>query len=205
VPNNRYISLRFPVNAEGQRRKTSAINFLLGRDWRVVGETIEPGHMKGDEACCLAMICLPLGFAAGRTDDIVAVSLQYEGDDHAVDPHEHQPVKLDNTPTIICGVCNNSLTDAQVRAIELAERTRAQERAAAERQAVAALTAQRRREEQQRRAERQAYLDAHPEEREQQRRQILMRVGIGVIVCVVVVLGLIILGIIVGHQPHHHR
>ena len=95
---NVYLSLRFPVTAEGQRRKVRSINFLLDCDWKIVGEMIEPGHMKGNEACCLAMICLPLGFAAGRTEDIVTVNLQYEGSDEAAAAHEHKPIELDYAP-----------------------------------------------------------------------------------------------------------
>lgn len=205
MPNNRYFFLRYPVTAEGQQRKTKYANFLLECGWKIVGEAIEPGHMKGDEACCLAMICLPLGFAAGRTDDIVTISFQYDGDDKDVGPHEHHPLQLDNTPTVMCAVCNDLLTEAQVAAVEESERQRKRERASAERQAMTALKEQHEREEQQneqqKRAERKAYLDAHPEEREKQRlRTLFWAGGIAVVLLIVIVIGI---GMSMGHT--HHR
>jgi hypothetical protein len=69
-------TLQFPNTAAGQAKKNEALVHHLQQGWRVVSETVTQGHMKGDEACCLAMICLPLGFAAGRTEGVISVTLQ---------------------------------------------------------------------------------------------------------------------------------
>ncbi len=69
-------TLQFPNNPLGQAQKNQALAEHLQQRWKVVSETITPGHMKGGEACCLATICLPLGFAAGRTEGTISVTLQ---------------------------------------------------------------------------------------------------------------------------------
>lgn len=192
MPLNRYLSLRFPVTGEGQKRKGKSVNFLLQRGWRIVGETIEPGHMKGDEACCLAMICLPLGFAAGRTEDVVTVNLQYEGSDDTVASHEHVPVQLDFQPTVACAACSDILSEAQIREVRQLAQRRAQDRADAEYQARAALREQRNREQQEKHDARQAYLDAHPEERKKHRDQrLLIAAGAAVGALIVIVIALV--------------
>jgi hypothetical protein len=191
VPINRYLSLRFPVTGDGQQRKGKSVNFLLQCGWRIVGETIEPGHMKGDEACCLAMICLPLGFAAGRTEDVVTVNLQYEGSDDAVASHEHVPVQLDFQPTVACAVCSDILSEAQIREVRQLAQRRAQERADAESQARAALREQCNRENKEKQAARKAYLDAHPDERKKHRDQLLLIAAgatVGVLIVIVIAL-----------------
>lgn len=192
MPNNRYLSLRYPVTASGQELKNRSINFLQRKGWKITGETIEPGHMKGDEACCLAMICLPLGFAAGRTDHVVTVSLQYEGADEYTEPHEHQLVQLDYKETTICAICNDLMTDAQISAVTQAEWRRTQERAAAEREARVALARQKKREKQEQRAVRMAYLDAHPGERDRLRRRLQLFAAGAVILVVAIVLAVLL-------------
>ena len=73
-------TLQFLNTPDGQARKNEALVEHLQAGWRIVSETVTPGHMKGNQACCLAMICLPLGFAAGRTDGVISVTLQRRGD-----------------------------------------------------------------------------------------------------------------------------
>ncbi len=69
-------TLQFPNTPNGQAQKNEALKEHLQQGWKVVSETVTPGHIKGGDACCLAMICLPLGFAAGRTDGVISVTLQ---------------------------------------------------------------------------------------------------------------------------------
>jgi hypothetical protein len=73
-------TLQFLNTPEGQAWKNQALVQHLQAGWRIVSETVTPGHMKGNQACCLAMICLPLGFAAGRTEGVISVTLQRRGD-----------------------------------------------------------------------------------------------------------------------------
>ena len=69
-------TLQFLNTPEGQARKNEALGEHLQAGWTIVSETVTPGHMKGKQACCLAFICLPFGFAAGRTDGVISVTLQ---------------------------------------------------------------------------------------------------------------------------------
>lgn len=71
-----YITLQFPNDATGQRRKLEALQSYGAQGWRVVSETITPGKFKGGNACCLALICLPLAFCAGSTDGEINVTLE---------------------------------------------------------------------------------------------------------------------------------
>ena len=61
--------------------------------------------MKGGEACCLAAICLPLGFAAGRTLNVAIVTMQREQEQSYVqekdDGHAHEVRRLDDN-FVIC-------------------------------------------------------------------------------------------------------
>ncbi len=74
-------ALQYPNTTDGQRRKISDLQDYVGRGWTIASETITPGHLKGGQACCLAAICLPLGFAAGRDPGTINVTLQYDGAD----------------------------------------------------------------------------------------------------------------------------
>ncbi len=69
-------TLQFPNTPRGQTQKNQALAEHLQQGWKIASETITPGHMKGEEACCLAIICLPLGFAASRTAGTINVTLQ---------------------------------------------------------------------------------------------------------------------------------
>ncbi len=72
-------TVQFPNSAAGQAKKNKVLVEHLQDDWRVISETVTPGHIKGGEACCLATLCLPLGFAAGRTKGLISVTLQRGG------------------------------------------------------------------------------------------------------------------------------
>jgi hypothetical protein len=118
-----YETLRFVSDAAGQARNVQALNLLGGHGWRVVSETVEPGHMKGDQACCLAIICLPLGFAASRTPNMSVVSIECETDSDPgwaaspIDGHGHRMVTLDDNRTI-CELCGRPLRQGPVQTVE---------------------------------------------------------------------------------------
>lgn len=78
-----YITVRFPTDADGLHRRMLYSAQMGERGWRIVSESIEQGHLKGGQACCLATICLPMGFMAGRTPGIVTLTLARE-----LDPNE---------------------------------------------------------------------------------------------------------------------
>lgn len=67
-------------NAEGIAEKNRDITEAYKYGWTILNENIEQGHMKGSQACCLATICLPLGFAAGRTEGKIIVSYTRESE-----------------------------------------------------------------------------------------------------------------------------
>jgi uncharacterized protein YgiM (DUF1202 family) len=69
-------TLQFLNSAAGQAHKNQTIAAYLRDGWQILSETVTPGHMKGEQACCLAMICLPLGFAAGRSSGVISVTMQ---------------------------------------------------------------------------------------------------------------------------------
>lgn len=69
-------NLRFPNNASGQTEKLRALQAYGAEGWTIVSETITPGKFKGENACCLALICLPLAFCAGTTDGEINVTLE---------------------------------------------------------------------------------------------------------------------------------
>jgi len=69
-----YQTAQFPNTLAGQRQKNETLARAVANGWTVESETLLPGHMKGEQACCLALICLPLGFLAGRTEGIVSVT-----------------------------------------------------------------------------------------------------------------------------------
>ena len=71
-----FINLQFPNNAGGQTRKLKALQTYGAEGWTVASETITPGKFKGQEACCLAIICLPLAFCAGSTDGYINLTLE---------------------------------------------------------------------------------------------------------------------------------
>jgi hypothetical protein len=68
-----YKTFSFANDAAGLARREECIQAMAAAGWRIESETIDPGHIKGGQACCLATICLPLGFAAGRTPSTVSI------------------------------------------------------------------------------------------------------------------------------------
>ena len=70
-----YKTLRFPKTNRGWQEKDWAVNQMAAQGWRVASESMVQGTFKGDKACCLASICLPLGFTAGQTPGLIVVTL----------------------------------------------------------------------------------------------------------------------------------
>jgi len=103
-----FLTLRFLADANGQQRKVESLNWLSANGWHVASETIEQGNMKGSEACCLALICLPFGFAAGRTPNVTVVTMQRDRLQvfklATNDGHAHEVRRLDDN-YVICLLC----------------------------------------------------------------------------------------------------
>jgi len=73
-----YKTVQFTNDADGIARRQIYLNQISSHGWKVVSESIEQGHMSGGQACCLASICLPLGFLAQRTASVVNITLARE-------------------------------------------------------------------------------------------------------------------------------
>jgi hypothetical protein len=76
------VSLRKAVTerrelADGYTRHVAA------HGYRIVSEQIEQGHIKGNEQCCYALICLPAIFLAGRTPGRIIVNYGREPKDES--------------------------------------------------------------------------------------------------------------------------
>ena len=69
-----YLTEKFDNTSDGIEAKDTRTRQLAVQGYRIVSEQIEPGHIKGDEQCCGALICLPLIFAAGRTPGTILVT-----------------------------------------------------------------------------------------------------------------------------------
>lgn len=70
-----YKTLTFSNTRTGLKEKDISLAALSSQGWRIVNESISSGQMKGGQACCLASLCLPMGFLAGRTPGSIVVSL----------------------------------------------------------------------------------------------------------------------------------
>jgi hypothetical protein len=66
-----YHTVKFPNDAPGISQKNVYTNQMAAQGWHITGEAIEPGHIKGGEACCGFLICAPLAFLAGRTPAMI--------------------------------------------------------------------------------------------------------------------------------------
>jgi hypothetical protein len=78
------------------------MNHLTKKGWKVVSENISSGRFKGKTACCYALICLPLGFAAGSTDGEIVVTYEREANGQSSEPTQHSsmpsPVQIQPGP-----------------------------------------------------------------------------------------------------------
>jgi hypothetical protein len=73
-----YLTKTFQKTPAGLRQKDEQSRILASQGFRIVGEHIEQGHIKGEEACCGFLICAPLAFLAGRTTGNIIVTYARE-------------------------------------------------------------------------------------------------------------------------------
>lgn len=71
-------TLHFDDSPKGQREKVRVLEKYTADGWRLVSETITPGRYDGGTGCCLALICLPLGFLAPKSQNRINVTLQLD-------------------------------------------------------------------------------------------------------------------------------
>ena len=69
-----YLTQKFENTANGIRQKDAYTQQLATQGYHIVSEQVENGHIKGEEQCCGALICLPLIFMAGRTPGTILVT-----------------------------------------------------------------------------------------------------------------------------------
>jgi hypothetical protein len=69
-----YLTKTFQKTPAGLRQKDEQSRILASQGFRIIGEHIEQGHIKGEEACCGFLICAPLAFLAGRTSGNIIVT-----------------------------------------------------------------------------------------------------------------------------------
>jgi hypothetical protein len=69
-----YLTKTFENTPAGLRQKDEQSRILASQGFRIIGEHIEQGHVKGEEACCGFLICAPLAFLAGRTPGNIIVT-----------------------------------------------------------------------------------------------------------------------------------
>jgi hypothetical protein len=88
-----YYTVKFHNDGAGLHEKNAITSQMSAQGWYISQESIEPGHMKGGEACCLFSICMPLAFLAGRTSGFIAVTFAREV----------------RSPSVFCNGCGSSL------------------------------------------------------------------------------------------------
>jgi hypothetical protein len=71
-----FVTLQFKDTTEGQSLKVEVLKEYSRAGWRVVSESVTSGQFRGGQACCLALICVPLGFLAGNDPGTINVTLE---------------------------------------------------------------------------------------------------------------------------------
>jgi hypothetical protein len=69
-----YLTYTYENTAHGLWQKDQYTRHLANNGYKIMSEQIEQGHIKGSEQCCLALICLPAIFLAGRTPAQIIVT-----------------------------------------------------------------------------------------------------------------------------------
>lgn len=69
-----YITSRFENTPEGLRQKDAYTGQVAAQGFRIISEEIEQGHIKGQEQCCWALVCLPGIFLARRAPAVIVVT-----------------------------------------------------------------------------------------------------------------------------------
>ena len=75
-----YLTGSFENTPEGLQKKDQYTREVSSYGYRIVGEQIEQGHIKGKEQCCWALICLPGIFLASRTPAKIVVTYGRDND-----------------------------------------------------------------------------------------------------------------------------
>jgi zinc-ribbon domain len=73
-----YYTVKFSNDAPGLTQKNTYTNQMAAQGWYIASETIEQGHIKGEEACCGFLVCAPLAFLAGRTPAMIVTTFARE-------------------------------------------------------------------------------------------------------------------------------
>jgi hypothetical protein len=95
-----YYTARFANDAQGIAEKDRYARRMAAQGWKVSSELIDQGQFNGPTACCLASVCLPMGFLAGRGPSVVTVTFVRE---RSLLAGEKQ-----------CHACHAVITDADV-------------------------------------------------------------------------------------------
>jgi hypothetical protein len=73
-----YRTVQFANDDEGLAQRNAYVAAMANDGWHITSELIEQGHIAGGQACCLASICLPMVFLAGRTASQVTITFARE-------------------------------------------------------------------------------------------------------------------------------
>lgn len=73
--NYEYKTLTFSNNKSGMQKKQITVTNLKNNGWEVESETINGATTNGEQACCLAILCLPCGFLA-MNEGFIEVNLK---------------------------------------------------------------------------------------------------------------------------------
>ena len=73
-----YYTVKFPNDSNGVAQKNAYTSRMVKDRWFISGESVEKGHVKGEEVCCGLMVCLPFAFLAGRTPGFIVVNYARE-------------------------------------------------------------------------------------------------------------------------------
>lgn len=121
-----YITRKFENTRAGLAKKDATTRELASQGYRITSEQIEQGHVKGEEQCCGALICLPLIFLAGRTPGTIVVTYGREADpavlaraleDAAVLRDENKQIARDKTAQAQRSI--DELSDVLLEAIKI--------------------------------------------------------------------------------------
>jgi hypothetical protein len=100
-----YYTVKFANDAAGIGGKNVYTNQMAAQGWHIASETIEQGHMKGDEACCGFMVCAPLAFLAGRTPAMIVTTFARETGS--------MPRAIAPSPAVFCTKCGSKIGNSQ--------------------------------------------------------------------------------------------
>jgi hypothetical protein len=88
-----YVTQTFKNTSFGLREKDRYSRYMATQGYRIISEQVVQGHIKGGEACCLGVCCLPSMLLAGRTPGSIIVTYGREASQMPV-----QPISQESTP-----------------------------------------------------------------------------------------------------------